>query len=74
MSEVVDKLESEGWVRRFTASGTRLQEAVENYRDLGLEVKTVPVSELKSDGCSVCFDDENDGTVMIFTRRMPDAE
>ena len=66
--ESIDKLESQGWVRQFTASGPRLQEAVENYRELGYEVKTIPVKELGLNDCTVCFDDETDNTVMIFTR------
>ncbi|MEW5995755.1 MAG: hypothetical protein AB1744_15360 [Candidatus Zixiibacteriota bacterium] len=64
----VDKLKSEGWVQRFTASGPRLQEAIENYRMLGYEVKTIPIRELDENGCTVCFEDEGDETVMIFTR------
>jgi hypothetical protein len=66
--ESIDRLKSEGWVERFTASGPRLREAVENYRMLGFEVKTVPVKELERGGCTVCFDDESDDTQMIFTR------
>jgi hypothetical protein len=68
-AESVDKLLAEGWVQQFTASGPRLEEAIENYLRLGFEVKTIPVKELDLDGCTVCFDDENDRTVMIFTRK-----
>ncbi|UCD93879.1 MAG: hypothetical protein JSU69_08915 [Candidatus Zixiibacteriota bacterium] len=64
-----DKLQAEGWVQRFTASGARLEEAIENYRMLGYEVRTIPVKELGEDGCTVCFEDESDETVMIFTRK-----
>jgi hypothetical protein len=67
-SELVDKLRAEGWVERFTASGARLEEAIEAYRELGQEVKTVPVKELGLDGCTTCFDDAADQTMMIFTR------
>ncbi len=70
---LVDKLKSEGWVQQFTASGSRLQEAVENYQLIGFEVKTVPVKDLELIGCTVCFDDNNDKTVMIFTRKAPDV-
>ena len=69
--ESIDKLKSEGWVQRFTASGPRLQEAIENYRMLGYEVKTIPIKELDLNGCTVCFEDESDDTVMIFTRKKP---
>jgi hypothetical protein len=66
--ESIDRLKSEGWVQRFTASGPRLREAVENYRMLGFDVKTIPVKELEGDGCTVCFEDESDDTQLIFTR------
>jgi hypothetical protein len=69
ISDLADRLKSEGWVQQFTASGPRLQEAIENYEMLGFEVKTVPVTELDQSGCTVCFEDENDATVMIFTRK-----
>ena len=68
VDDLLDKLKAEGWTQRFTASGARLQEAIEDYRTLGFEVKTVPVKELGGDGCTVCFEDENDATEMIFTR------
>ena len=71
---LIERLESEGWVRQFTASGDRLREAVENYRMIGFEVKTVPVRDLKLGDCTVCFEDENDETMMIFTRAKSDAE
>ncbi|MFQ6007373.1 MAG: hypothetical protein ACE5K8_00320 [Candidatus Zixiibacteriota bacterium] len=68
-SDKVDKLKAQGWVHQFSASGSRLQEAVENYRMLGFEVKTVPVRELPGEECSACFADEHDETMMIFTRK-----
>ena len=67
-SEISKKLKAEGWVERFTASGARLQEAIEAYHELGHEVKTVSVKDLELEGCSSCFDDPADQTVMIFTR------
>ncbi len=73
-ANLIDKLKSEGWIQQFTASGARLREAVENYRTLGFEVKTVPVKELELDGCTVCFDGGPDETVMIFTRKEPSAQ
>lgn len=68
-SDLAEKLKAEGWTEQFTASGPRLQEAVENYEALGFEVKTVPVRELELGGCTECFDDPHDQTMMIFTRR-----
>ena len=70
-ADSVDKLKSKGWVQQFTASGPRLQEAIENYRMLGYEVKTISIKELGGNGCTICFEDESDDTVMIFTRKKP---
>jgi len=67
-TNLVDKLRSEGWKHQFTASGTRLAESLQNYRMLGFEVKTVPIRELGFEGCKICFEDETDASVMIFTR------
>ena len=66
--DLLNRLKAEGWRQQFTASGTRLQEAIENYRKLSFEVKTIPVKELVKEDCDVCFDDESDETAMIFTR------
>jgi hypothetical protein len=69
-SDLSKKLRAQGWVEQFTASGHRLEEAVENYKSIGFEVKTVPVKNLDLDGCIECFDDPNDQTMMIFTRKI----
>jgi hypothetical protein len=68
-SGIRKKLKAEGWIEQFTASGPRLEEAVENYEMLGFEVKTVPVKDLDLEGCTECFDDPSDRTMMIFTRK-----
>lgn len=67
--DIIETLRSEGWEPRFSASGSRLDEAVENYKNLGFEIKTIPVKELIADGCKICFDDESDQSAMIFTRK-----
>jgi hypothetical protein len=67
-SDTLAELLAAGWTKRFSASGVRLQEGIENYEALELEVKTVPVLELGGGGCMTCFEDENDRTMMIFTR------
>jgi multimeric flavodoxin WrbA len=72
-ADLINKLKAEGWVQQFTASGARMREAVENYRSLGFEVKTIPVKELELEGCTVCFDGGPDETVMIFTRKKTSA-
>lgn len=68
-ANILEKLKGEGWLQRFTASGVRLKEAIDNYRDLGFEVQTIPLKILIDSGCTVCFDEENDQTMMIFTRK-----
>ena len=54
------QLQEEGWTRRFTALGRRLNEAVELYRQLGFEVRMEPVDlneeeTAGAEGCKVCF-------------------
>jgi hypothetical protein len=66
--DILESLKSKGWEPRFSASGPRLAEAIENYKSLGFEVKTIPVKELIVDGCKICFEDESDQSAMIFTR------
>jgi hypothetical protein len=68
-SNILEKMKTEGWLQQFTASGARLQEAIDNYRDLGFEVRTIPFKKLITNGCAVCMDEENDETMMIFTRK-----
>ena len=72
VASLMDRLKADGWKQQFTASGARLEEAVDNYRALGFEVKTVSVKEFSSDGCTICFDDESDNSMMIFTRKTGD--
>ena len=38
-------LAGEGWQRRFVVSPPRLQEAIELYESLGLEVRSDPVTD-----------------------------
>lgn len=52
--------EGEGWVRRFTAMGARLNEAVELYRGIGYEVRLAPADSRPEDvadatACAQCF-------------------
>jgi len=69
VSELIKKLISEGWEKRFTASGDKLREAIENYEWLGFEVKAIPARELGCGECTNCFDDQSDNSMMIFTRQ-----
>ena len=54
------QLQAEGWTRRFTALGRRLNEAVELYSELGFEVRLEPVNldeeeTAGAEGCKDCF-------------------
>ncbi len=69
-NELIKKMAGEGWIQQFSASGDKLEEAIDNYTWLGFEVRTIPVKDLGCDGCTVCFGDENDDSAMIFTRKV----
>jgi hypothetical protein len=54
------QLQEEGWTRRFTALGRRLNEAAELYRQLGFDVRVEPVDLNEEEtagagGCKDCF-------------------
>ncbi len=67
-ADSTNSLRTSGWTERFTASGERLQEAIDNYRALGFLVKTIPAEELAGNGCTECFTGEHDTTELIFTK------
>ncbi len=52
------QLQREGWTRRFTALGRRLNEAVELYSELGFDVRMEPVdpNEEETAGVESCKD------------------
>ena len=55
-----DQLQDEGWTRRFTALGRRLNEVAELYRELGFEVRLEPVDldqeeTMSAESCKDCF-------------------
>ena len=72
----MEKLESEGWERKFVADEPRLSEAVELYKQAGFEVHLEPLSAVeKSDAedencqeCRICFEGIEDNYKVIFTR------
>lgn len=52
--------EGDGWTRRFTATGARLNEAIELYSRLGFEIKLEPAEAgpeevADSSACAQCF-------------------
>ena len=54
------QLQAEGWTRRFTALGRRLNEVAELYSELGYEVRLEPVDLDEEEGmsseiCKDCF-------------------
>ena len=54
------QLHDEGWIRRFTAFGRRLNEAAELYSELGFEVRLEPVDlyqeeTMGAESCIDCF-------------------
>lgn len=69
------QLQEEGWTRRFTALGRRLNEAVELYSQLGFEVRLEPVAldeeEISgSEGCKDCFVTMQARTIFTRPREM----
>ena len=49
------KLEAEGWQRRFIFDVQRTDELIESYHELGFEVRVEPVSiEQVSEACADC--------------------
>ena len=56
----IREIERDGWIRRFTAIGPRLQEAVDLYRGLGFDIKLEPADARPEDiadesVCARCF-------------------
>ena len=73
-----DRLEKEGWSKRFVACEPRLSEAVEMYQAAGFDVHFEPLSKEsecaccigteEEDNCRVCFEGTEDQYKIIFTR------
>jgi hypothetical protein len=63
MSQVMSQAEMrdcDGWTRRFTAIGARLNEAIELYRGLGFEIRLTAAEPeadkvAESSACAECF-------------------
>lgn len=56
----VTQLQEEGWTKRFTSLGRRLNEVAELYLELGFEVRLEPVDlyqeeSMSADSCKECF-------------------
>jgi len=66
-----ERLLAAGWEERFSASGRRLDEAADEYRSLGFEVRLEDPAGASAPGsCVGCFAEAGaDGpTLLIFTR------
>lgn len=63
------RAEREGWTRRFVTSGPRLDEAVDLYRSMGLEVRLEPAGPpAHGEVCRACEPALRQSHV-IYTRR-----
>lgn len=64
-----ERLAREGWTKKFTCDAARVDEFVEIYESIGLEVRVEPISEDDPDlTCQVCFAGNRDGYKTIYTR------
>jgi hypothetical protein len=73
------RLGAQGWTRRFSALGRRLNEAVELYGQLGFEILLEPVdldeeSEARDGECEGCIVTSLARTIYTRPRRSVDAD
>lgn len=62
------QLEQEGWERRFTIEEYRVNEYLELYESLDLEVRVEPVVPGEMEGCVECFKKDCEKYRIIYTR------
>jgi hypothetical protein len=67
-SEKEEELEREGWKRMATYSEPRLSEMVDEYKELGFEVRLEDL-DLESEECSDCIQIEPESTKTIYVRK-----
>ncbi len=73
------QLHEQGWIRRFTAMGRRLNEAMELYCQLGFEVLLEPADldeeqRAGEEGCEHCIVTTLARTIYTRPRRRVDAD
>lgn len=73
------QLSEQGWTRRFSALGRRLNEAVELYRQLGFEILLEPIeldeeSQPRAGECEGCIVTSLARTIYTRPRRSVDAD
>lgn len=66
------ELEAQGWQRCFVADEPRLSEAVATYRELGFDVRLVPVP-IDDGACTECMKAVPGQFRLIYTRRAAEA-
>jgi hypothetical protein len=66
------ELEAQGWQRCFVVDESRLSEAVDTYRELGFDVRVVPVP-IEDGACTECMKAAPDQFRLIYTRRSAEA-
>jgi hypothetical protein len=64
----IKALEKEGWVKKFSVEVHRVEEYVELYRSLDLQVRVEPVIPNERKECQICFETECDRFKTIYTR------
>lgn len=70
-----EKLSAEGWTKTSTLDEPRLSEAVEMYKQLGMEVLVEPVViDPDSEKCQMCFEQFCDRYKTIWTRREGESQ
>ena len=66
-----DELRKQGWTKRFSASGARLEESAEFYKSMGLEVLLEP-ARAEDFACPECHPQPPSATIagyyVIYTR------
>jgi hypothetical protein len=64
-----EQLLAEGWTRQFNTDEPRLSEAVEMYKQMGLEVRLEPVViDPDSETCQICYEQDCHRYQTIWTR------
>ena len=78
MESEENRLEKEGWSKRFITGEPRLSEAIEMYKEAGFDVHLVPlpkepvcdscVGSEETDDCRICYEGSEHLYKIIFTR------
>jgi len=64
-----EQLIAQGWTRQFNTDEPRLSEAVEMYKEMGLEVRLEPVViDADSATCQMCYEQDCHRYQTIWTR------